>query len=198
MNLESAVAFAAVFAVLWASHAIGDHWVQRHTDAQHKGLPGGEGRRACARHVATYLATAVVGLGLAWLYTDLRLDLAATAAGLAVSGISHYLADRREPLRRIADAFGKGEFYRLNSGGLSGSYLLDQAWHTGFIAWAALIAAGGTERLGLTAVLAVLVTAAVGFKVLRFERRARIAGRLAPISPAVTVGEPISKHLEAH
>lgn len=197
MNLDTAATFAAVFAALSAAHAVGDHWSQQHEDAQRKGLPGWEGRWACLRHVLSYLATAVAALVLTGLYIGLELDLVATAAGLAVSGISHYVADRREPLRRIADALGKREFYQVNSNGICGSYLLDQSWHIGFTLWAALIAAGGTDLLGFTAVLAAAVALALVVKVRRFERRERLARQVAPISPAIETRQPASSRMEA-
>lgn len=197
MSLTDIAVFAAVFAALSAGHAVGDHWIQRHADSQHKGLPGREGILACLRHIATYLATAAACLGLARLYLGLELDLGATAVAFAVSGFSHYIADRREPLRRIADALGKRDFYELKASGMNGSYLLDQSWHLGFTFWAALIAAGGTDGLGTTVVLAVAVTIALVVKVRRFERRERLAGQVAPISPAVEVRQPVSSHTEA-
>ncbi|MEV3938711.1 hypothetical protein AB0K52_22400 [Glycomyces sp. NPDC049804] len=197
MNLVAAATFATVFAALSAAHAVGDHWSQEHEDAQRKGLPGWEGRWACLRHVLSYLATAAAALVLTGLYIGLELELVAAAAGLAVSGVSHYVADRREPLRRIADALGKREFYQVNSNGICGSYLLDQSWHLGFTLWAALIAASGNDGLGVTVVLAAAVTIALAVKVRRFERRGRLAKQVAPVSPAVEIRQPASSRVEA-
>lgn len=49
-------------------------------------------------------------------------------AALALSAGTHYLIDRRWPVRRAAEATGKGAFYELG-GPLGGAYLLDQATH---------------------------------------------------------------------
>lgn len=197
MSVTDTAVFAAVFAALSAGHAVGDHWIQRHTDSQHKGLPGWEGRLACLRHIASYLGTAAACLGLVWLYLGLDLDLGAIIAAFAVSGFSHYVADRREPLRRIADALGKRDFYELKGSGMNGSYLLDQAWHGGFTFWAALIAAGGVERLGLTGIIAAAIAAYLAVRVWRFERRALRAVQVAPVSPAVEAREPVRTGQEA-
>ncbi|MEU8511618.1 hypothetical protein AB0C76_08535 [Kitasatospora sp. NPDC048722] len=62
------------------------------------------------------------------------------AAALALSAVTHYIADRREPLRRLADATGKGRFVRLADHGMNGAYALDQAWHHAAETVAALIA----------------------------------------------------------
>jgi hypothetical protein len=64
------------------------------------------------------------------------------AAGLALSAVTHYVADRREPLRRMAGATGHAPFYAMNTGGLNGAYLMDQSWHYGWIFVAALVIAG--------------------------------------------------------
>ncbi len=90
----NAVRFAAVYAVLTASHEVADMWVQRDADAQAKGLPGWEGRAACLRHVGSYTATQALALWAADRYLDLGLNLARAAAALAVSAITHYAADR--------------------------------------------------------------------------------------------------------
>ncbi|WP_211116612.1 hypothetical protein [Glycomyces buryatensis] len=192
---ETIAVFAAVSAILGAAHAVGDHWIQHQADSDAKGLPGWIGRLACVKHVATYTATAVIGLGLAHLYLDLSTEPVPTAIGLGVSAVSHYIADRREPLRRIANALGKQDFYRLKSFGMNGAYLLDQSWHAGYLVWAALIIAGGTDRLALTALLAVTVTAFLGYKVARAEQRSgRLAEQVAPVSPAVAT--PVRQEVE--
>src|SRR5687767_9551376 len=99
-------ALAAVFGALYAAHQVADHWVQTQHQADHKGLPAWKGRLSCLAHVATYTATAVAALApLAAL--GLPLHLGQTIAGLTVSAVTHYIADRRTPLRRMADALGK-------------------------------------------------------------------------------------------
>lgn len=103
-------------------------------------LAGG-GRIACVSHVVTYTLTAVVALVLAYWRTGLHPSLGNVVAGLAVSAVTHYIADRRTPLRRIADTLGSGKFYRVNANGICGAYLLDQAWHVGWLFVAALVIA---------------------------------------------------------
>ena len=162
--------FAAVFATLYAAHQVADHWVQTQHQADTKGQPGRVGRVACAAHVASYTLTAVVALGVLCLYTGLELSPWSTMVGLTVSAVTHYIADRREPLRRIADATGSGPFYRVNSGGINGAYLLDQSWHVGFLFLSALIIAAGPTGLVITAALAAPVAAVVALVAMRAKR----------------------------
>lgn len=130
--------FAAVFAALYAAHMVGDHWVQRSTDAVTKGQPGWTGRRACAHHVATYTATGMVALWVLAKVTGWQPDMWPTIAGLAVSAVSHYIADRRTPLRWLADRIGKDPQWLDHGGGM---YALDQSFHVLFLFIAALIIA---------------------------------------------------------
>lgn len=148
----SAAKLGAVFAALFAAHQVADHHVQRDRDAQAKGRPGIEGHAACARHVASYTATAVVALAAASRVTRTRLPLGRTLAGLTLSAVSHYVIDRREPLRRWAEWTGHAGFYQLgaprpgrddNPSLGTGAYVLDQSAHVGFLYLAALIIAGG-------------------------------------------------------
>ncbi|GAA0717944.1 DUF3307 domain-containing protein [Dactylosporangium roseum] len=127
---------AAVFVALYAAHQVADHWVQTQHQADHKADPGWRGHLACAAHVATYTATAVAALILAVAVTGLSLHLGWTAAGLAVSAVTHHIADRRVPLRRMADALRKSPGWLERGGGL---YALDQAWHVGWLFIAALL-----------------------------------------------------------
>lgn len=140
----SAVGFAAVFAALYAAHHVADHWVQTDHQACTKGKPGWRGRVACAAHVATYTVTGVIALGLLVWQTGLALAWGPTAVGLAVSAATHYVADRREPLRKIAKFFRLG-FYDVNGGGINGAYLLDQSWHVGWLFVSALIVGGAAS-----------------------------------------------------
>jgi len=146
------VNFGSVFAALIASHWVGDHIVQSDRDACTKALPGNEGQLACARHVATYTATAAVALTAAALATGDRPRIGRTLAGLAVSAVSHYVIDRRKPVEWLANATGKGRFYQLgqprpghddNPTLGTGAYALDQSAHIGFLFIASLIIAGG-------------------------------------------------------
>ncbi|MFD8147360.1 hypothetical protein [Streptomyces sp. NPDC059708] len=147
---NTAARFAAVYALLAASHEAADYWVQQDGDAVSKGHHGPEGRAACARHVASYTATQALALGLAGKYLGLRLTWQRAAAGLAVSAVTHYVADRcaghwREAddnapaLVRFAHRTGKGQWLTRDPGA---GPLLDQAWHKAWIAAAAVITAG--------------------------------------------------------
>ncbi|MFB7904850.1 hypothetical protein ACFC1T_00275 [Kitasatospora sp. NPDC056076] len=139
MTTSRAARFAAAYALLRGSADIADHWIQSDHQATTKGQDGAAGRWACAAHVASYTAVqGAVLLGGARLL-GLRLRPGPVAAALALSAASHYVADRRAPLRRVADATGKGAFVRMADHGLNGAYLLDQAWHHAFETCAALI-----------------------------------------------------------
>ncbi|WP_329087944.1 DUF3307 domain-containing protein [Streptosporangium sp. NBC_01469] len=142
--------FAAVFVALFAAHSVGDHWVQTHHQACAKGAPTAAGRLACLRHVVTLTATKTAALAALALVTGLTLHPIALLAGLGVDALSHYWADRRMTLARLAEALGKGGFYRLGAPRPgtddaphlgTGAYALDQSWHIGFLFIAALIIA---------------------------------------------------------
>ncbi|WP_405149397.1 DUF3307 domain-containing protein [Sphaerisporangium sp. NBC_01403] len=144
--------FAAVFAALYAAHQVGDHWVQSHQQACSKGAPGRAGRAACIGHVITLTGTKMLALAALMTVTHLRLDPVALTVALTVDAVSHYWADRRVTLARLADAVGKGDFYRLGAprpgtGDAphlgTGAYALDQSWHVAWLFVAALIIAGG-------------------------------------------------------
>jgi hypothetical protein len=148
-----AARFAAVYALLTASHEAADYWVQQDRDAVAKGRHGHEGRIACARHVASYTATQAVTLTGAARYLGLRLNWRRAAAGLAVSAITHYVADRcaghwkedgpdAPALVRFAHRSGKTQWLTRDPGA---GPLLDQSWHKAWIALAALVTAGPTR-----------------------------------------------------
>ncbi|GIJ07296.1 DUF3307 domain-containing protein [Micromonospora andamanensis] len=145
-----AATFAAVFVALYVAHQVGDHWVQTQRQADCKGQPGWPGRIACVAHVVTYTATALLALLFLTAGTGLRLDPSGVAVGLGISAVTHYIADRRTPLRWIADRTGAGRFYRLgvprpghddNPSLGTGAYALDQSWHIGWLFIAALFCA---------------------------------------------------------
>jgi hypothetical protein len=130
--------FAATFAALYAAHQVADHWIQTEYQAATKGVPGWRGRWACARHVATYTITCAVALGALVAVLDARMSLPWAACGLAVSAVTHYVADRRGPLRAMAIAAGHRPFHGLgtprpgrddNPSLGTGAYALDQSWH---------------------------------------------------------------------
>jgi hypothetical protein len=130
--------FASVFAALFVAHQVADHWVQTQHQADNKGRPCWPGRAACLAHVATYTATAAVFCAGLFTVTGWRPAAADFVAGLAVSAVSHYVADRRTPLRRVALALGKDPRWLDNGGGL---YALDQSFHYAWLFIAALIIA---------------------------------------------------------
>lgn len=147
---DNLATFAAVFAALYAGHQLADHWVQTQHQADHKGKPGWVGRWNCAKHCATYGATQLVALAALALALGLRVSPTALAVGMAVNLTSHYIADRRTPLFRLALATGSGRFWRLgapradrddNPSLGTGAYALDQSWHIAWLFVSALIVA---------------------------------------------------------
>jgi len=142
--------FAAVFIALFVAHQVADHWVQTEHQAARKGDPGWPGRLACARHVATYTVTAFVAVGAVNDALGLQLDVWRLVAGLTVSAVTHYIADRRTPLKRLAALMGHRGFYALgtcragrddNPSLGTGAYALDQSFHYLFLFVAALVIA---------------------------------------------------------
>lgn len=96
MNEHAALAFLMTAVTFYLMHHPGDYWVQTDHQAAHKGDAGWPGRLACLRHVGTYVATQAVGLVVVAWATDWDLPVGATLAALGVSGVTHYLADRRD------------------------------------------------------------------------------------------------------
>lgn len=136
-----AVRFAAVSTFSYALHTVADHWVQTDRQAGTKGKPGRDGALACAAHVATYTATNTAGVVALNRALGLGLTWRGILAGQAISAATHYWADRRYTLEALADATGKGDFYRRGEDLGKGSYALDQSWHIGWLAVAALATA---------------------------------------------------------
>lgn len=151
MTTHQAARFAAAYALLTASHELADHWVQIDAHATTKGQPGPVGARACAAHVATYTATQAAALWAANVVLGLRLRPGRALAALAVSAVTHYVADRQgghwrdkhpRGIVRLAAATGhRGWLERDPNAG----YLMDQAWHKAWIAIAAVVAAGSAS-----------------------------------------------------
>ena len=144
--------FAAVFAALYAAHQVADHWIQTDHQAGHKGLPGWAGRLACLAHVTTYTLTAVIALIALALSTGLPLSPAHVALGLTISAVTHYIAYRRTPLRRLACLTGSAAFFGFGTPRPdrddkpclgTGAYALDQSWHVGWLFVSALAVASG-------------------------------------------------------
>jgi hypothetical protein len=110
--------FAAVLGGLLAVHPVADHWLQSDLQAKTKGQPGWPGRRACAAHVATYTAATTATVALLDRALGLSVSRRGLVAGQLVSAATHYWADRRVTLERLANrwpfsALGKGDFYQL-------------------------------------------------------------------------------------
>ncbi|MBB5117803.1 hypothetical protein AF335_04585 [Streptomyces eurocidicus] len=152
-----AAMFAAVFVALFVGHSVGDHWVQSSHQSATKGKPGWTGRLADARHVATLTATKLALLLPAAVVLGLHLSLAGLVAGLGLDALTHWWADRRTTLARLAQLTGKAEFYSLGTaahpahpataeGGPAahlgtGAYALDQSFHHLWLLIAALVIA---------------------------------------------------------
>lgn len=135
--VSAAAVFAVVAVALAAGHWTGDYWIQTNSQAAAKGRPGWPGRLACAAHVATYTLALAACLAAAAAELGVPVTAGHAAAGLAVSAVTHYYADRRGPLRRLAAALGKGGYW--DNGG---SAPLDQAWHWWWLFVSALVIAG--------------------------------------------------------
>lgn len=152
-----ATVFATVFIALFIGHQIGDYWTQTHGQAITKGKPGPAGRWACTGHVITLTLTKGAVLAAVALLLDLPLTAAGVALGFTVDASSHWWADRRATLARLARALGKGEFHDLggpadphapvDSEGRHAHHLghgaafLDQSFHIAWLGAAALIIA---------------------------------------------------------
>ncbi|MDW8804361.1 hypothetical protein P1P68_06030 [Streptomyces scabiei] len=157
MMNDRAAKTALVYALLRASANLADTWGQTPHQAVNKGWHNGdtdssgrertsrEGRRACAAHCLSYVALQGLAVLGGSAVTGTRLRYGRVAAGLALSGMTHYYADRRRPLKALAKRVGKGEFWDLG-GELGGNFQLDQAWHHSWELVAALLIAGGKER----------------------------------------------------
>ncbi|MBM9504821.1 hypothetical protein [Actinacidiphila acididurans] len=145
-----AARFAAVYAALTASHEVADYWVQNDAQATAKGQAGRDGVTACVKHVVTYTAVQALALTVTSRTLNLRLTPGRAALALTVSAVTHYVADRQsghwgdeQPrgIVRLA-AIPAKEWLRRDPGA---GPLLDQSWHKGWIAGAALLAAGGAR-----------------------------------------------------
>lgn len=175
----SGAAFAVSFASLYAAHHVGDYWVQTEYQAKHKGaqpiVVKGKvvnpahvliGQVACVNHVFTYVMTQSAFLIVGLLVTGVRSPAPwwLVSIALAISGITHYVADRRAPLERLTLLIGKINLWEMGktrgatvpawaplavAGDLpetveldnpclgTGAHALDQAWH---IFWGVFVA----------------------------------------------------------
>lgn len=152
-----AATFAAVFATLYVAHSVGDHWVQSSCQAAAKGRAGWAGRWACTRHVIGLTLTKGVLLAVVAAAVDLSLSGLGLLLGLAVDAVTHWWADRRTTLARLARLLGRAEFYSLGTPAHpahpatdagtpaahlgTGAYTLDQSWHHLWLLVAAVLIA---------------------------------------------------------
>lgn len=120
----------AMFAAVYAAHHVADHWVQTDDQAQRKRESG----LACALHVCTYLLTQLAFVALLVLATGIEISYWGATLSLGLTAVTHYVADRRTPLRALAAQLGKAEYWDRG-----GAYHLDQAWHIGLLFPAALL-----------------------------------------------------------
>ncbi|GAA0538820.1 DUF3307 domain-containing protein [Saccharopolyspora thermophila] len=149
-NLDAAVTFAAVLPSLLVAHNVADHWVQTSHQAGHKHLRNWVGRWNCFKHVATYTAVTALVVALVWALLGLAITPVGFVLGQVVSAVTHYWADRRFTLARLAAISGNAGFYRLgaprhghddNPSLGTGAYALDQSWHWLWLFVAALLTA---------------------------------------------------------
>ncbi|MFD5089370.1 hypothetical protein ACFWMR_02125 [Amycolatopsis thailandensis] len=109
-TIRALALYAALQATFADLHPLCDQWIQSNPDAAGKGLPGPEGRRHCARHVATYTATQIVGAVAVTRVLGFRVPWLALTAGMGINAITHYVIDRRAPLLAAARALGKSDY----------------------------------------------------------------------------------------
>lgn len=108
--------FAGIGLALYTAHHVGDYWIQTDHQAACKGKKGMEGRVQCLAHVLTYTITQALFVFALLAVTGAPVNIYAVIAGLAVSGVTHYAADRREfgIMFRLARLLpGKENFLRL-------------------------------------------------------------------------------------
>lgn len=133
----------SIFAALYVGHTVADHWLQTDTQARTKGEPGLHGALVCAGHALIVTLFKVLTLWSLAMVTGWRPGLTRTIIVLAIVGASHWLIDRRKPLRDLAVYMGKGPFYDLGDSEKAptgtGRYTLDQAAHL-LVIWLAALA----------------------------------------------------------
>jgi hypothetical protein len=132
--------FAGYALALYAAHHVGDYWVQTHSQSMLKGTAGAVGRGACRRHVASYLLTQALFLTAVCLVTGAEISPLGEVLALAVSGLTHYAADRREHgiMFKLARWMPwKAGFVDFGTGLATGAWALDQSWH---IFWGVFVA----------------------------------------------------------
>lgn len=99
--LSTPLLFAVLQATFSDVHPFCDHILQSDQSAMDKGRPGWVGRKACARHVLTYSAGQFVASAAVTRTLGFRPSWSALLAGTAVNAVTHYVIDRREPLKKL-------------------------------------------------------------------------------------------------
>jgi len=126
---------ATMLAVTWlaglAGHEVGDYLIQMDCDATTKHLYTPTGRRALARHVATYTLAQTCAKTLALKAAGVRVPWRAVLVGQLVETVAHAVIDDTRLLERYAALVRKSPFWRLAGGGVNGRMLMDQAVHRG-------------------------------------------------------------------
>lgn len=157
MTASHSARFAANYALLHALHGIGDQWLQTGHQAVFKGARGPCGQKACAGHVATYTAVSALGSLAASKFLGQRIHWPSWLAGQAITAITHYVIDRRVPLRKLATALGKEDYLtgstvvrkpggKAELGGPGTALMeLDQSLHKLLLAVTALVASSRGE-----------------------------------------------------
>jgi hypothetical protein len=113
--------FAALFALLYVGHLVGDYIVQTDAMATAKvaGAPVPPLRSWLAnqRHVASYSLTIAATVLLVGALGGFLAELGAVpwwrwAVAAVVNWVTHSVIDRRWPVRRLMESTGSGPFYR--------------------------------------------------------------------------------------
>lgn len=140
--------FAAVYALLHATHQGGDFLAQ--TDIQARNKPCATDRTtdctetaswgALLGHITSYHLIQAATLTAANRFLHLGLGTKRVAAGIAVSALTHALIDRRWPVRWWMDHTGSARFRQVG-----GAPHVDQAMHYLALALAAATITGGTR-----------------------------------------------------
>lgn len=113
MNIAQVAAAALLGLGYLIAHNVADHWVQTGWEAANKGRKDATGRAACLSHVVTYTFTlAAVACALILIF-HLPITWRGLIAGLAISAVTHYWADRRFTLEKLTQLLGKHDFYKL-------------------------------------------------------------------------------------
>lgn len=147
---SSAARAAVTYAALRTAAHVADHWFQTSHQAAHKADEGCAGHKVMAGHIASYAGSQAVAMVVANRALDLGLKPSRIAAAIAFSAATHWVIDRRWPVRKMAEASGNtgckrggqcvepehapdgsecdGGFHGLG-GPLGGAYILDQSAH---------------------------------------------------------------------